>query len=195
MRLSGRCWRPDARSAVKYRRADVVPQPLVVKYELVNRLWELVTLPLALGSPYGPRPRLRRGPTCGLDRMGGRTELVRGNVCDGPGLAPRGQAGFLHAAAAGRPTLDELLRLLLRGLELVTGGSACTSTPTMRQPGRSRGAGQRLRRLPADLPPRHAAARRLRHRPRTLDRPVVQADNIGRTTLFPRDLHRISPRT
>ncbi len=47
----GRCWRPAARSAVKHRPADVVPQPLVVKYELANRLRELVTLPLALESP------------------------------------------------------------------------------------------------------------------------------------------------
>jgi hypothetical protein len=38
---------PDARSAVKHRPADVVSQPLVVKYEIVNLLRELVTLPLA----------------------------------------------------------------------------------------------------------------------------------------------------
>jgi hypothetical protein len=45
---SGRRWWPDARSAVKHRPADVIPQPLVVKYELANRFRELVTLPLAL---------------------------------------------------------------------------------------------------------------------------------------------------
>src|ERR1700729_1009288 len=32
-------------SAVKHRPADVVPQPLVVKYELENRLRELIALP------------------------------------------------------------------------------------------------------------------------------------------------------
>ena len=47
---------PYARSAVKHRPADVVTQPLVVKYELANRLRELVTLPLALKSPCGRAP-------------------------------------------------------------------------------------------------------------------------------------------
>src|ERR1700730_8378697 len=82
-----RCSRPGARSAVKHRPADVVPQPLVVEYELANRLRELVTLPLALKSPCGPALAFRRSSTCGLDRVGGRTEFVRGDVCDGPRLA------------------------------------------------------------------------------------------------------------
>src|SRR5215472_7515568 len=81
------CWRPGARSAVKHRPADVVPQPLVVKYELANRLRELVTLPPALEPPRALALAFRRGSTCGLDRIGGRTELVRGDVCDGRGLA------------------------------------------------------------------------------------------------------------
>src|SRR5262245_64376307 len=81
----GRCWRPGPRSAVKHRPADVVPQPLVVKYEPANRLRELVTLPPALASPRCLV--FRRGSTCGLDRIGGRTEFVRGDVRDGPGLA------------------------------------------------------------------------------------------------------------
>jgi hypothetical protein len=89
-------WRPDARSAVKHRPADVVPQPLVVKYELANRLRELVTLPLALKSPCGLAPALRRGSTCGLDRVGGRTELVHGDMRDGPGLV--GSVGGMRAA-------------------------------------------------------------------------------------------------
>src|SRR5947207_2274751 len=75
------------RSAVKHRPADVVPQPLVVKYKLANRLRELVTLPPALESACGLALALRRGSTCGLDRVGGRTELVHGDMRDGPGLA------------------------------------------------------------------------------------------------------------
>ena len=67
----GRCWRPGARSAVKHRPADVVPQPLVVEDELANRLRELVTLPPALEPPCARA--VRRGSTCGLDRIGGRT--------------------------------------------------------------------------------------------------------------------------
>jgi hypothetical protein len=78
---------PGVRSAVKHRPADVVPHSLIVKYELANRLRELVTLPLALKSACGFALGFRRGSTCGLDRVGGRTELVRGHVCDGPGLA------------------------------------------------------------------------------------------------------------
>src|SRR6516162_9791534 len=78
---------PDALSAVKYRPADVAAQPLVVKYELANRLRELVTLPLALESPCGLALTFRCGSTYGLDRVGGRTEFVRGDVCDRPGLA------------------------------------------------------------------------------------------------------------
>src|SRR5690242_182664 len=77
----------DARSAVEHRPADVVPQPLVVEDERANRLRELVALPLALASPGALALACRRGRTDGLDRIGGRTELVRGDVGDGRGLA------------------------------------------------------------------------------------------------------------
>jgi len=41
---------------------------------------------------------MQRGSTCGLDRIGGRTEFVRGDVRDGPGLAsvPRGAPEVLR---------------------------------------------------------------------------------------------------
>src|SRR5438034_9162179 len=80
--LVGQCWRPDAQSAVEHRPAEVVPQPLVVEYELANRLRELVALPPALESPCTLALSVRRGSTCGLDRIGSRTELVRGDVRD-----------------------------------------------------------------------------------------------------------------
>src|SRR2546422_7922226 len=67
-------------SAVEHRPADVVPQPLVVEYELANRLRELVALPPALESPCALALSFRRGSGCRLDRIGGRTELVRGDV-------------------------------------------------------------------------------------------------------------------
>src|SRR5256712_3315341 len=86
MRLLGSL-EPRRRLAVEHRPADVVPQPLVVEYELANRLRELVALPPALESPCALALSFRRGSTCGLDRIGGRTELVRGDVCDGRGLA------------------------------------------------------------------------------------------------------------
>src|SRR5215471_9214153 len=110
----GRCWRPGARSAVKHRPADVVPQPLVVKNKLANRLRELVTLPPALQSPGALALAVRRARTCGPDRIGGRTELVRGDVRDGPGLAssvrgmpcrPAQVSGRAHRMAARRASL------------------------------------------------------------------------------------------
>jgi hypothetical protein len=79
--------RSQPSSAVEHRPADIVPQPLVVEYELANRLRELVALPPALESPCALALSLRRGSTCGLDRVGCRTEFVRGDVCDGCGLA------------------------------------------------------------------------------------------------------------
>jgi hypothetical protein len=82
-----KCWRPDALSAVEHRPADVVPQPLVVEYEIADRLRKLVALPPALESPCALAPSFRRAGTCGLDRIGGRTELVRGDVCDDRRLA------------------------------------------------------------------------------------------------------------
>jgi len=73
--------------AVEHRPADVVPQPLVVEYEIANRLRELVTLPPALESPCTIALAFRRTGTCGLDRIGGRTERMRGDVRNHPGLA------------------------------------------------------------------------------------------------------------
>nr|WSW47939.1 hypothetical protein OG296_35330 [Streptomyces sp. NBC_01001] len=110
-------WRPGVPSAVKHRPADVVPQPLVVKYEFPDRLRELVTLPSALESSCGLALAGRRGSTCGLDRIGGRTELVRGDVCDSPGLAgrvrgmpccPTQVSGRTHCMAACRTRLGHL---------------------------------------------------------------------------------------
>src|SRR5207247_2601206 len=76
-----------ARSALKHRPADIVPQPLVVEHEIANRVRELVTLPSALQSPCGIAVAFRHSSTYGLDGIGGRTEFVRGDVCDDPSLA------------------------------------------------------------------------------------------------------------
>src|SRR5947209_7249774 len=85
--LVGQCRRPDALSAVEHRPTDIVPQSLVVEYEFANRPRELVALPSALELPGALALSFRRGSTGGLDRIGGRTQLVRGNVCDGRSLA------------------------------------------------------------------------------------------------------------
>src|SRR5919198_3239052 len=79
----------DARSAGEHRPADVVPQPLVVKHQLADLLWKLLALPPALDSPCTLSLVFRRGGTHGLDRIGGRTELVRGDVRDDRALASR----------------------------------------------------------------------------------------------------------
>ena len=63
--------------------ADVVPQPLVVKYELANRLRELVTLPLALESRCDRALALGRSWECSslaagpeVDPWEARTEIL-----------------------------------------------------------------------------------------------------------------------
>src|SRR2546423_13114340 len=80
-------WKPDALSAVEHRPADVVPQTLIVEHELANRLGELVALPQALESPCALALSFRCGSTGGLDRVGGCSELVRGDVRDDSCLA------------------------------------------------------------------------------------------------------------
>ena len=67
--------------------ANAVPQPLIVQYQVANRFRELVALPPALESPRALALTFRRGSPYGLDRISGRTELMRGNVRDGRGLA------------------------------------------------------------------------------------------------------------
>src|SRR5204863_2539621 len=93
------------------RPADVVSQALVVEHELADRVRELVTLPSAFESTGDIALAFRRGSTCGLDGIGGRTEFVRGDVGDRPRLAGsvRGMAwrtaqvsGRAHGMAARR---------------------------------------------------------------------------------------------
>ncbi len=112
-----RCWRTESRSAVKHRPADVVPQPLVVKYEFANRLRKLVTLPPALASPCSLALAFRRTSTYGLDRIGGRAEFVRGDMRNDPGLAssvrgmpcrPTQVSGRSHCMAGRRASLGHL---------------------------------------------------------------------------------------
>ena len=74
-------------SAVKHRPADVIPRPLIVKYEFTNSVRELITLPLALASAGGLCLASWHGSTRGLDRIRSRTQVVRCNMCDGTGLA------------------------------------------------------------------------------------------------------------
>jgi hypothetical protein len=62
---------------VEHPPAGVVPQSLVIEYELADRVRELVALPTALESSCALALSFRRGGTCGLDRVGGSTELVR----------------------------------------------------------------------------------------------------------------------
>ena len=112
--LAGQCRRPDGLSAVEHKPADVVPQPLIVEYELANRLRELVALPPALESPCALAVSFPRGRTCRLDRIGGRTKLVRGDMCNDRRLAggvsgmpccPTQVSGRGHCMAARRASL------------------------------------------------------------------------------------------
>src|SRR5919198_2758533 len=106
----GRSSRRGSDSALKHRPADVVPQPLVIQYELANRLRQLITLPLTLESPRCLALACRCSSTGGLDRIGGRAQLVRGDMGDGRGLAsgvrgvpcnPTQVSGRTHRVAPG----------------------------------------------------------------------------------------------
>lgn len=85
--LVGQCRRPDALSAVEHKPADVVPQPLIVKYEFTDGVRESVTLPLALALTGGLCLALWHGSTRGLDRIRSRAQVVRCHMCHGTGLA------------------------------------------------------------------------------------------------------------
>ena len=62
---------------------------LVVNDELAYRLRELATLPPALESTRGLGLAGRSSSSCGLDRIGGRTEFVGGEVRHGASLTGR----------------------------------------------------------------------------------------------------------
>jgi hypothetical protein len=94
------------RSAVEHRPTDLVPQALVVEYEVVDCLWKLVALPQALQTPCAVAVAFGCGSACGLDRIGGRSQLVRSDVRDDRGLTggvcgmPRCPRRSLAAACA-----------------------------------------------------------------------------------------------
>jgi hypothetical protein len=76
---------------------------------IVSGSW---SLPVALESPCSLALAFWRGSTCGLDRIGGCPEFVRGDACDGPGMAssaggipccPTQVSGRAHGMAARRP--------------------------------------------------------------------------------------------
>src|SRR5436189_231339 len=73
-------------SAVEHRPADVVAQPLIIQDQLADRVRELVALPAALAPPGALTLAFRSGGTRRLDRVSGRSELVRGDVRHRRGL-------------------------------------------------------------------------------------------------------------
>ncbi len=128
-------------SAVKHRPADVVAQPLVVKHEQADRLGQPTALPLALVSPRGLAQAFRCRRLCGLDRVGGGAELVRGDVGDGPGLA-RGVRGlpWRPAQVSGCPHRMSACRASLHHRDLAPrpgpGLGDCLARARVPRPGR-----------------------------------------------------------
>jgi hypothetical protein len=106
--------RDPCSSAVEHRPTDVVPQPLIVKDEFADRIRELIALPPAL-EPAGARLASRGRRARRLDRVGGSTELVRGDMRDYCRLArcicgmPSGSAQ-LSGRTHGMPTRRTGLR-------------------------------------------------------------------------------------
>src|SRR5881227_3355702 len=104
-------------SAVEHRPADVVAQPLIIQDQLADRVRELVALPSALAPPGALTLAFRSGCTRRLDRVGRRSELVRGDVRDDRGLAssvrgmpccPTQVSGRGHCMAGRRASLGHL---------------------------------------------------------------------------------------
>src|SRR5437660_6126957 len=69
-------------SAVEYRPADVVSQPLIVQDKIANRIRQLVALPVALEPASALALAERSSRACGLDRIGCGSELMGGDMCD-----------------------------------------------------------------------------------------------------------------
>src|SRR6266571_4302210 len=107
-------WRRDALSTVEHRPADVVPQPLVVEYELANRLRELLALPPAFESPCAVALYFRRGDVWDDRRLAGSE---RGMACCPTHVSGRGhcmatrRASLGHFDLAARPGAGLLNRL------------------------------------------------------------------------------------
>lgn len=70
-------------TTVEHRPADLVAQALVVQYEVAYLGWQPIPLPLALVTTR----RFPGGSANGLDRVGGGSEFVRGDVGNGAGLS------------------------------------------------------------------------------------------------------------
>jgi hypothetical protein len=72
-------WQP---SAVEYRPADIVSQPLIVQNKIANGIWQLVALPAALEAAAALALAFRRSRARSPDRVGCGAEFMRGNVRD-----------------------------------------------------------------------------------------------------------------
>ena len=77
----------ESPSAVEHRPADLVPQPLIIEDEFANRCRQLFALPTTLDPTAALTIASGGGRTRGLDRVGGSTELVCGDVRHRCGLA------------------------------------------------------------------------------------------------------------
>ena len=107
---------------------------------------------------------------------------------------PDGQATVLHPPRPGRPGFSNSFDLLFRGLELVTGGQRLHRYADYVAALAARGETRRLRRLPRrrsahGMPPHGGFAIGLERWTARL----TGAANIREATLFPRDLHRLTP--
>ncbi len=118
------CWM----SAVEHRPADAVAQPLIIKHEVADSRRELLALPLAL-EPSGLLSGTSwRGGAHGLDRVGGCTKLVGGDMGDRRSLSrsvggiarrPAQIAGGGISVASGCPRLRHRDRAAHPGARLL----------------------------------------------------------------------------
>src|SRR5436305_74066 len=115
-------------SAVEYRPADVVSQPLIVQDKIANRIRQLVALPAALEPAGTLALAFRRSRTRGLDRVGCGAELVRSDVRDHRRLT--GSIRGMARRASKIPGRPHRMPRTLRGSG--TSRSPRTMTPKLR---------------------------------------------------------------
>lgn len=63
-------------SAVEYRPADSIAQPLIVEDKLANRIWQVVALPATFELAGPPFFAWRSSRARGLDCIGGSPQLM-----------------------------------------------------------------------------------------------------------------------
>ena len=144
-------------SVSSFRVPDEIPR---IHFHDAQRLLEAATGERVVGEPDLAPAHERWLGEWALAEHGSEFLFVEGY--------PMAKRPFYTHPEPGRPEFSNSFDLLFRGLELVTGGQRLHRYDDYLE-ALDDARACRARRLPRGVPPRHAAARRLRHRPRAVD--------------------------